>query len=86
MFVVGATQAAMLAEIRKWIPHHFLLVPGVGAQGGSLEEVMRFGKNADGGLLINASRSILYASSGEDWKQAAHDEARAMQKAMAAYF
>jgi orotidine-5'-phosphate decarboxylase len=86
MFVVGATQAAMLSEIRKLIPEHFLLVPGVGAQGGSLEEVMRFGKNADGGLLINASRSILYASSGEDWKQAAHDEARAMQKAMAAYF
>lgn len=86
MFVVGATQAAMLGEIRKMIPHHFLLVPGVGAQGGSLEEVMRFGKNEDGGLLINASRSILYASTDDHWKEAAAQEAQKMQAAMQLYW
>jgi orotidine-5'-phosphate decarboxylase len=86
MFVVGATQAAMLGKIRKMIPKHFLLVPGVGAQGGSLEEVMRFGKNEDGGLLINASRSILYASSDDHWKEAAAQEAQRMQAAMQLYW
>jgi len=86
MFVVGATQASMIAEIRKIIPHHFLLVPGVGAQGGSLDEVVKHGMTKEGGLLINASRSILYASSGDDWKEAAAAEAVAMQQQMSQYF
>jgi orotidine-5'-phosphate decarboxylase len=86
MFVVGATQASMIEEIRKIIPHHFLLVPGVGAQGGSLDEVVKHGMTQEGGLLINASRSILYASSGNDWKEAAGAEARSMQYQMSHYF
>ncbi len=86
MFVVGATQAEMIGEIRKLIPNHFLLVPGVGAQGGSLDEVVKHGMTQDGGLLINASRSILYASSGIDWKEAAGAEARSMQYQMSHYF
>jgi orotidine-5'-phosphate decarboxylase len=67
MFVVGATQATELANIRKIIPNHFLLVPGVGFQGGSLEEVTKYGRNATVGLLVNASRAIIYASEGEDF-------------------
>jgi orotidine-5'-phosphate decarboxylase len=67
------------------VPNHFLLVPGVGAQGGSLEEVMKHGMNEGVGLLINASRSILYASSGPDFAEAAAREAHAMQQAMAAF-
>jgi len=63
MYVVGATQAQALAHIRQMIPHHFLLVPGVGHQGGSLEEVSKFGLNPQGGLLINSSRGIIYADS-----------------------
>ncbi len=85
MYVVGATRAELLAEIRKLVPDHFLLVPGVGAQGGSLEDVMRHGMNDDIGLLINASRSILYASSGPDFAEAAAAEARSMQQAMAQF-
>ena len=85
MYVVGATRAELLKEIRRVVPNHFLLVPGVGAQGGSLEEVMRHGMNDDVGLLINASRSILYASSGPDFAEAAALEARAMQQAMAEF-
>ncbi len=85
MYVVGATQADALRTIRGIVPAHFLLVPGVGAQGGSLEEVSRAGMNADVGLLVNASRSILYASSGQDYAQAAAQEARRMQTAMAAF-
>jgi orotidine-5'-phosphate decarboxylase len=85
MYVVGATRAELLAEIRNVVPDHFLLVPGVGAQGGSLEEVMRHGMNEDVGLLINASRSILYASSGPDFAEAAANEARSMQEAMAEF-
>lgn len=84
MFVVGATQAALLPRIRKIIPEYFLLVPGVGAQGGSLEEVSQYGMNAQVGLLINASRSILYASSGEDFQNAARQEALKMQQSMKA--
>jgi orotidine-5'-phosphate decarboxylase len=84
MFVVGATQAEMIGEIRKLIPNHFLLVPGVGAQGGSLEEVIKYGLTAEGGLLINASRSILFASSDSDWKEAAAKEAASLQMQMAA--
>jgi orotidine-5'-phosphate decarboxylase len=85
MFVVGATRAELLAEVRRVVPDHFLLVPGVGAQGGSLEDVMRFGMNDEVGLLINASRSILYASSGGDFDEAAAKEASSMQQAMAAF-
>jgi orotidine-5'-phosphate decarboxylase len=82
MFVVGATQAKMLADIRKIVPTHFLLVPGVGAQGGSLQEVAAFGMNSDCGLLINASRSILYASNQEDFAEKAQQEALKMQEEM----
>lgn len=71
MFVVGATKAGKLKEIRAFCPDNFFLVPGVGAQGGSAEEVIANGANAKGGLLINSSRAILYASSGEDYAQAA---------------
>jgi len=85
MFVVGATRAEMLAEVRQIVPQHFLLVPGVGAQGGSLEEVMKYGVNDDIGLLINASRSILYASNGGDFAMAASAEAKKMQQQMAAF-
>lgn len=85
MYVVGATQGEMLERIRKIVPHHFLLVPGVGAQGGSLEDVVRYGMTAECGLLVNASRSIIYASSGDDFSYAARDAAQAMQKEMAEY-
>ncbi len=82
MYVVGATQAQMLENIRKIVPEHFLLVPGVGAQGGSLAEVCHYGMNKDGGLLINASRSILYASDKQDFAVKAREEALVMQKEM----
>ena len=85
MFVVGATQADQLARIRAIAPDHFLLVPGVGAQGGSLAEVSRVGMNAGVGLLVNASRSILYASGGTDFAERAANEARALQQEMAGY-
>lgn len=75
MFVIGATKAQMLLEIRKVIPNHFLLVPGVGAQGGSLEEVCKYGITKDIGLLINSSRGIIYASSGTDFSERAAAEA-----------
>lgn len=71
MFVVGATKADKLAEIRKFCPDNFFLVPGVGAQGGSAEEVIAHGANSKGGLLINSSRGIIYASQGEDFAEAA---------------
>ena len=71
MFVIGATKADKLKEIRGFCPDNFFLVPGVGAQGGSAEEVIAAGANAKGGLLINSSRGIIYASSGEDFAQAA---------------
>ena len=71
MFVAGATKAGLFSRIRSFCPDNFLLVPGVGAQGGSAEEVIRSGANANGGLLINSSRAILYASSGEDFAEAA---------------
>jgi len=83
MFVVGATQAAELGRIRELAPENFLLVPGVGAQGGSLEEVSQYGLTADGGLLVNASRSILYASGGTDFAEKARAEAQALQREMA---
>jgi orotidine-5'-phosphate decarboxylase len=85
MYVVGATKADMLAEIRKIVPDHFLLVPGVGAQGGSLEDVVKYGMNKDCGLLVNASRSILYASNGNDFLEKARAEAQSMRDAMAVF-
>jgi orotidine-5'-phosphate decarboxylase len=84
MYVVGATQATMLESIRHIIPDHFLLVPGVGAQGGSLQEVAKYGMNKQCGLIVNASRSILYASSEKDFKDRARDEAKKLQQEMEA--
>lgn len=71
MYVVGATQASSLLEIRKLIPNHFILVPGVGAQGGSLSDVVKYGLNSECGLLVNSSRSIIYSSSGLDFAKSA---------------
>jgi orotidine-5'-phosphate decarboxylase len=85
MFVVGATQAEEFVNIRNIIPDHFLLVPGVGAQGGSLKDISEKAMNQDCGLLINASRSIIYASSGEDFAEKAADEAKAMHEEMKGY-
>lgn len=85
MYVVGATQADMLENIRRIAPEHFLLIPGVGAQGGSLEDVCKYGMNQDCGLLVNASRSIIYASSGVDFAQKAAEEAKLMQQTMQQY-
>jgi orotidine-5'-phosphate decarboxylase len=85
MYVVGATRTEMIAKIRKEIPDHFLLVPGVGAQGGDLGEVSKLGMNKHCGLLINASRSIIYASSGTDFAKKAVEEAEKMQKEMEGY-
>jgi len=82
MYVVGATQAKMLADIRKIVPQHFLLVPGIGAQGGSLQEVAKYGLIKDCGLIVNSSRNIIYASNGSDFAQKAHDEAEKIQQEM----
>lgn len=84
MYVVGATQGSMFADIRKVAPHHFLLVPGVGAQGGSLQEVCKYGITKDCGLLVNSSRGIIYASNGEDFAEAAAQKAKELQEQMAA--
>jgi orotidine-5'-phosphate decarboxylase len=85
MFVVGATQATELANIRKIIPGNFLLVPGVGAQGGSLEDVSMYGMNKDCGLLVNASRAVIYAGDKEDFAEQAQNAARKYQLEMQAY-
>lgn len=85
MYVVGATKADQLAQIRKIIPQSFLLVPGVGAQGGSLEEVCKYGLIDDIGLLVNSSRGIIYASNGLDFAERAGQEARKLQEQMATY-
>jgi orotidine-5'-phosphate decarboxylase len=82
MYVVGATKAEYLEEIRKIVPDSFLLVPGVGAQGGSLTEVCKFGLNKNVGLLINSSRGIIYASNGVDFAEAAAAEASKLQQEM----
>jgi orotidine-5'-phosphate decarboxylase len=82
MYVVGATKAEELAQIRKIIPDHFLLVPGVGAQGGSLQAVAKYGMNKDCGLLVNSSRGIIYASNREDFAQKAGVAAEAVQQEM----
>jgi orotidine-5'-phosphate decarboxylase len=83
MYVVGATQGQMFEDIRKLVPNHFLLVPGVGAQGGSLQEVCKYGMNKDCGLLVNSSRGIIYASKGEDFEDAAAKAAKDLQEQMA---
>ena len=82
MYVVGATKAEYFTEIRKIVPDSFLLVPGVGAQGGSLSEVCKYGMNANVGLLINSSRGIIYASNGTDFAEKAREEAMKMQQEM----
>ena len=85
MFVVGATHASDLDAIRQNVPDNFLLIPGVGFQGGSLDEVSRHGLNKDGGLLVNASRAIIYASEGEDFAEAAAEIAMQYQVEMSGY-
>jgi orotidine-5'-phosphate decarboxylase len=85
MYVVGATKAEMLTEIRTIVPDNFLLIPGVGAQGGSLSEVVRYGMTKDCGLIVNASRSIIYASTAEDFAQRAAEEAYTLQQEMERY-
>jgi len=82
MYVAGATQAKMLADIRKIVPNHFLLVPGVGAQGGSLEEVAKYGLNKQCGLIVNVSRSIIFASGEKNFAEKAKEEALKVQKEM----
>ncbi len=82
MFVVGATQGGMFSEVRRVAPNNFLLVPGVGAQGGSLEEVAKWGMTLDCGLIVNSSRGIIYASNGEDFAEAAASEARKLRDHM----
>lgn len=83
MYVVGATQGRMFEDIRKIAPRHFLLVPGVGAQGGSLEEVCRYGMTEDCGLLVNSSRGIIYASDKEDFAEQAANSASQLRDQMA---
>lgn len=83
MYVVGATQCEMFKDIRKVAPRHFLLVPGVGAQGGSLQEVCKYGMTEDCGLLVNSSRGIIYAGNGEDFADIASQKAKEMQAEMA---
>lgn len=82
MYVVGATQGEMFKDIRKWVPDHFLLVPGVGAQGGSLQDVCHYGMNKDCGLLVNSSRGIIYASQDKDFAEIAALKAKEMQQQM----
>lgn len=85
MYVVGATQGQLFRDIRRHAPHHFLLVPGIGAQGGSLADVCRYGMNAQCGLLVNASRTILYADAGKSFADAAFREAQKIRIEMAEY-
>lgn len=82
MFVVGATQGRMFEDIRKIVPEHFLLVPGIGAQGGSLEEVCKYGMNSTCGLLVNSSRAIIYADKSERFAEVAAEEAKEVQQQM----
>ena len=83
MYVVGATRAEMLSDVRAIVPDAFLLVPGVGAQGGSLEEVVKYGMNDTCGLLVNSSRGIIYAGSGNDFASAAGKKSKELQSQMA---
>jgi orotidine-5'-phosphate decarboxylase len=82
MYVVGATQGELFKEVRKIVPNHFLLVPGVGAQGGSLEEVCKYGMNSNCGLLVNSSRAIIYTDNSEDYAHSAGEEAKKLQLEM----
>lgn len=82
MYVVGATQGRLFEDIRKIVPNHFLLVPGVGAQGGSLEEVCKYGMTPECGLLVNSSRGIIYADSSEKYAEAAGQKAKELQQQM----
>ena len=82
MYVVGATQGKMFEDIRRVAPRHFLLVPGVGAQGGSLEEVCRYGMTNECGLLVNSSRAIIYASDKENFAEVAAEKAKELQMQM----
>jgi len=84
MYVVGATQGKMFEDIRRIAPNHFLLVPGVGAQGGSLEEVCKYGMTTDCGLLVNSSRGIIYASQDKNFDKVAGEKAKELQEQMAA--
>ncbi|NNC69232.1 MAG: orotidine-5'-phosphate decarboxylase [Flavobacteriaceae bacterium] len=86
MYVVGATRPDYFAEIRKIVPNHFLLVPGVGAQGGKLSAICKYGLNDDIGLLVNSSRGIIYASDGIDFADKAEEKARELQQEMKKYF
>jgi orotidine-5'-phosphate decarboxylase len=85
MFVVGATQAKELENIRKIIPGNFLLIPGIGAQGGSLKDVSEYGINKDYGLIVNVGRTIIYASDKEDFAEAAANIAKQYQREMQGY-
>ncbi len=85
MYVVGATRADMLTDVRKAVPDNFLLVPGIGAQGGSLEDVCRYGLNDHCGLIVNSSRAILYADSSERFADAARAESKKVQEQMASF-
>ena len=82
MYVVGATQGRMFEDIRKIVPNHFLLVPGIGAQGGSLEEVCKYGMTSECGLIVNSSRAIIYADKSENFAKVAGEEARKVQAQM----
>ena len=82
MFVVGATKVQMLGNIRKIVPNHFLLVPGIGAQGGSLQEVCKYGLTKEIGLLVNSSRAIIYASNELDFAEKAANEAKKIAEEM----
>ena len=82
MYVVGATQGRMFEDIRKVVPNHFLLVPGIGAQGGSLEEVCKYGMNATCGLIVNSSRAIIYADKTENFAAVAAEKAKEVQQEM----
>ncbi len=86
MYVVGATKAEMLADVRKIVPNHFLLVPGVGAQGGDLDAVVKNGANQDKGLIINSSRGIIYADQTPDFAKVSEQKAKELQMQMAKYF
>ena len=83
MYVVGATKAEKLSDIRKLIPNHFLLVPGVGAQGGDLASVAKYGLNSDCGLIVNSSRGIIYAGNGRDFAAKSKEVAKSIQNEMA---
>ncbi|NDW11114.1 orotidine-5'-phosphate decarboxylase [Dysgonomonas sp. 520] len=85
MYVVGATQGSLFQDVRKCAPNHFLLVPGVGAQGGSLADVVKYGMNSQCGLLVNSSRAIIYADSTENFDVVARAEAKKVQEEMAEY-